>query len=515
MKKYSAFTWACCGRLLSRLTHTDSSPRHAFETLFSRCAALWICSLGFLLFVGSPQADAQNGYAGAINPNQDRYAAQTPTYQYPAINPPNSPAQGGLPTIGNQTPSRFPASPFQAQSANPQSPILFPPDNNGIAPPPATLQTPLVPPPQSFPGSPIQPGVLDLDVTVPQTQSQRIAIGGTYGSDNSLVGQLIFDEKDFDIWNWPRCSAPGSVWNAWKGGGQHFRVEAVPGNELQRYLVSWSNPYFLNSDYSVSLSGYLFGRNYTDFDEQRAGGRVAIGRQLTDYLSVNYGLRMESVTLENPRVMTSPELNADLGTSNLYLGSIGLVYDTRVQPYLTGVGSYLGLKFTQGFGDYSYSRGDIDFRNFHTIYQRPDGSGRHLLEWRTKLGFTGSNTPVFENYIAGGMSSMRGFEFRGISPIDGGVRVGGEFQWLNSLEYSFPLTQGDMIQGVMFVDFGTVEETVKLTSENFRAAPGMGLRVHLPYAGLGAPLAFDFAYPVATADGDAEQTFGFLIGVMR
>ena len=122
---------------------------------------------------------------------------------------------------------------------------------------------------------------------------------------------------------------------------------------------------------------------------------------------------------------------------------------------------------------------------------------------------------MFENYIAGGMTSLRGFEYRGVSPLNGGVRVGGEFQWLNSLEYKFPLTSDDMIHGVMFVDFGTVEESVKLSSENFRVAPGLGLRVHLPFAGLGAPLAFDFAFPISTAEGDAEQSFGFLIGVLR
>ncbi len=231
---------------------------------------------------------------------------------------------------------------------------------------------------------------------------------------------------------------------------------------------------------------------------------------------------MESVTLDNPRVNTSPVLNADLGNSNLFVGSVGLEYDSRINPYnaqpdpfLTAQGSYLGLTFQQAFGDYSYSRGEIDFRRHRLIYARPDGSGRHTIGFRTQLGFSGSETPVFETYLAGGIASMRGFEFRGISPINGGVRVGGDFQWLNSLEYMFPLTGDDMIAGVMFIDFGTVEESVELQSENFRAAPGLGLRINLPYAGLGAPLAFDFAGPVATATGDLEQTFSFIVGVVR
>ncbi len=475
--------------------------------------ARWAC---LLLTCISELTFSQTGSAQTANPYQIRYAAQQPSYQYPATNPPGTIGAGTNSLYGRQSPTGFqPSSIDQFQAPNIQSPIFLEPPSGDLSgmstmPPPPLFE----PTPQIF-NQPTQPAVLDLDVTVPQSLTQRLSLGGTYGSDNSLVGQLVFDESDFDILAWPRSVNGVFGRQAWSGGGQHFRVEAVPGNELQRYLVSWSNPYFRNSDYSLSVSGYLFDRQYLDYDEGRIGGRIGIGRQLTDYLSINYGLRMESVTIDNPRLGTSPQLNANLGNSNLFLGSVGLVYDTRVYPYLTGVGSYLGLKFTQAFGDYSYSRGEIDFRNHRTIYERPDGSGRHGIEFRTKLGFSGSDTPVFENFIAGGMTSLRGFEYRGVSPIDGGVRVGGEFQWINSIEYDFPLTQGDMVHGVMFVDFGTVEESVKLTSGNFRIAPGLGLRVHLPYAGLGAPLAFDFAVPVSTASGDEEQTFGFLIGVMR
>ena len=122
---------------------------------------------------------------------------------------------------------------------------------------------------------------------------------------------------------------------------------------------------------------------------------------------------------------------------------------------------------------------------------------------------------MFENFYAGGISTLRGFDFRGVSPIDGDARVGGEFQWLNSLEYTFPVTADDLVRGALFVDFGTVEEDIELNSENFRVAPGFGLRVHLPFAGLGAPLSFDFAFPVSTAEGDDERIFSFFIGAIR
>src|SRR5262249_33303763 len=154
----------------------------------------------------------------------------------------------------------------------------------------------------------------------------------------------------------------------------------------------------------------------------------------------------------------------------------------------------------------------MDARQYFLLNERPDHSGRHVLTAGTRVGITGDNTPIFDNFFAGGYSTMRGFEFRGASPVVDNVQVGGEFQWLNTLEYLFPLTADDMIHGVVFCDFGTVEQDVSL--DNFRVAPGLGLRITIPAMGP-APIALDFAFPVAKADTDETQVFSFNIGLQR
>ncbi len=125
------------------------------------------------------------------------------------------------------------------------------------------------------------------------------------------------------------------------------------------------------------------------------------------------------------------------------------------------------------------------------------------MSYSTKVGFSGNDTPVFENFFAGGYATLRGFDFRGASPVQNGIEVGGQFQWLNTVEYMFPITADDAFRGVAFVDFGTVEQSARIEADTFRVAPGLGLRVAIPMLGP-APLAFDFAYPVAQADTDQE-----------
>jgi outer membrane protein insertion porin family len=361
--------------------------------------------------------------------------------------------------------------------------------------------------PQNFPQN-----YADLDIYLSETSTGRINFGGAYNSDNGLVGQFVIDERNFDITRFPRNFREIVDGTAWRGGGQNFRLELVPGSNVERYLVSFSEPFLFGSRVSFSSSLYYFQRQFFDWDEERLGGRFAFGYRLTPDLSVSAGVRMENVEISDPRVNTSPQLNASLGDTDLYIGNVAVVRDTRDHPFLPTEGNFTSLTFSQGFGEFDYSRGDIDFRTYRLMYQRPDGSGRHTLSYGTKLGFSGAQTPLFENYFAGGFSTMRGFDFRGASPVEGGVRVGGEFQWLNTLEYTFPLTADDMIKGVLFTDFGTVEQNIELNSENFRVAPGFGFRIHMPAAGIGAPLAFDFAFP---AEGDERETFSFYLGVSR
>ena len=166
------------------------------------------------------------------------------------------------------------------------------------------------------------------------------------------------------------------------------------------------------------------------------------------------------------------------------------------------------------FGDFDYPRAIVDFRQYFLVREKADGSGRHTFSTSVRAGFSGSQTPIFENFFAGGQGTLRGFDFRGASPVQNGVTIGGEFMYISSLEYMFPLTADDMLRGVVFLDSGTVEETVKFDGDNYRVSPGFGLRIAIPALGP-APLALDFAFPITHAPFDDIQHFSFFFGFGR
>lgn len=355
----------------------------------------------------------------------------------------------------------------------------------------------------------------DIDIYVQEARTGRIILGGSVNSDLGVAGNFIVEERNFDIGRFP--TSWRELWSgrAFRGAGQNFRAELMPGSRVQRYTVNWSERnLFGYAPMSLSVGGFLFTRQYRDWTEQRLGGRVALGYDVTRDLSLSTELRMEDVKVFAPRILGVPELDRVQGSNDLYTGRVRLAHDTRDSPFMATEGHYLEVIYDQVFGEFDYPRGMVNFSRYFLVNTRADGGGRQTLASTWKAGISGVDTPLFENFFAGGYSTLRGFSFRGASPKTGDVQVGGRFMFLGSLEYVFPLTADDMLRGIAFVDYGTVEKDIELTGENFRVAPGLGLRVSVPALGP-APLAFDFAIPVATADTDDKQVFSFFMGFTR
>lgn len=358
----------------------------------------------------------------------------------------------------------------------------------------------------------VPPGWVDINIRAAEGRTGRLMAGAGVNSDAGLVGSFVWDESNFDLFRPPQTFADIIEGRAWRGGGQRFRLEAAPGDQVSRYSLSWTDPYFLYSDYSLSLSGFYFNRFYPDWNEDRLGGRIGIGRQLTPEWSINAAMRLEDVELKNPRTPTPPVVQQDVGNSFLSTVRFSATHDTRDMAIMPGEGHYLDVAYEQAFNDFNYPRFEGEVRQYFTMYNRPDGSGRQVLTLAGNIGWSGDDTPVFERYYAGGFQSFRGFSFRGVTPRTGGVATGGIWQMLGTVEYRVPVTADDMINLVAFTDFGTVEDTVSVSQ--FRATAGFGLRVVIPAMGP-VPLAFDFAFPIAAEAFDDERIFSFYVGINR
>lgn len=361
---------------------------------------------------------------------------------------------------------------------------------------------------------------LPLNSIVEDTETGRLMFSVGVNSESGLIGSVVIDEQNFDWTRFPTSWEEIRNRTALRGAGQRFRMEATPGTVVQKYAISFQEPYLFDSQVSLALSGFYYDRIYDDWTEERLGGRVALGYQFTHDLSGTLAYRGAKVELFNPSTNGIPALDDALGASALHGFQIGLTHDTRDNRFLATEGHLIEATFEQVIGTYQYPRAELEARQYFLMRQHPDGSGRHVVSVGGRVGYTGDNTPIYDHFFAGGFSTIRGFRYRGASPIEYSsttgldVRVGGEFQLLASIEYMFPITADDTLRGVVFCDTGTVEPNINNWSDRYRVAPGFGLRITIPMMGP-APIALDLAFPVAYNNGDRQEAFSFWIGFLR
>ncbi|RKU19019.1 hypothetical protein C6501_01725 [Candidatus Poribacteria bacterium] len=137
-----------------------------------------------------------------------------------------------------------------------------------------------------------------------------------------------------------------------------------------------------------------------------------------------------------------------------------------------------------------------------------------VLATALRLGFTtglqdnsGSELISFERFWAGGSTTVRGYEERGLGPHDLTGKHRGNIQFIFNTELRFPIF--NPIRGVFFFDTGNVWGTVAdIEYEWLPSALGVGLRLNLGPLELGV----DYAAPLISIPDVPTNSFYFRIG---
>ncbi len=352
----------------------------------------------------------------------------------------------------------------------------------------------------------------DILVKVEETRTGSLMLGAGINSDNGFVGSIVLNERNFDIFRLPTSFADFMDGKAFRGAGQELRIEAVPGTVIQRYSISVREPFLFDQPYSLLTSAYYRDRIFDEYTEGRTGMRVNLGHQFTKEWGASVGLRLENVQVSNIAFGAPADYTNAYGPNLIVAPGITVAYDTRDSFLRPTEGGKVEFSYEQVFGNNTFPIFNVEASRYFTTWQRPDGSGKHVLMARSQFSWAGNNTPVYERFFGGGYMSIRGFEFRGVSPVNNGFAVGGNFQFMNSLEYQIPIRANDNLYLVGFLDSGTVES--KIGIHDYRVSAGFGMRITVPMLGP-VPIALDFGFPIVKGPSDRTQLFSFWIGMYR
>lgn len=340
--------------------------------------------------------------------------------------------------------------------------------------------------------------------------------GVAVGSDSGVVGQLIWQQRNFDIQDWPESIEEFITMRSFKGAGQSLRVALEPGTHVSYYSVTFTEPYFQDKPTSLDVAGSSYERWRESHDEKREKGYIGFEQRLKNRWRPSFGFRVENVEVGDLD-FDAPQEIIDVKGHNLLVGArLGIGRDMRDDRYTPSNGYRFDVGYEQVTGEYDFGIVKGSTVGYRTLYE-------DLLERRTVLALkllaatTVSEAPPFDKFYGGGTSTygIRGFEYRGVSTrglqtnVINPVRkdpIGSDWIFLANTEITVPLI-GENIGALFFVDSGTID------TGRYRASIGAGIEISIPQLlGTRVPMRFEFATPFMKDEEDETQVFSFYMG---
>ena len=346
---------------------------------------------------------------------------------------------------------------------------------------------------------PDAPDQVDLNVNVVERSTGTFMLGFGFSSADKIILTASVVQQN------------------WLGTGKSVGLTLNTGRTQQTLDFNVTDPYFTVD--GVSRSFNVFTRNVNaqalglgDYQLRTSGIGLRFGVPYTELDRVSFGAVYERNDIQlgtapPPRIQQYVD---DFGPQSWQiLGVLGWLRDGRDNPLAPSRGLLMASNFeiTLPVGNVHYTRADFAFQYYQPLARNYTLglSGQIARGWALE----GGAYPIFKNYFAGGINSVRGFEIASLGPRDSdGNPTGGQSKLVGSAELIFPLPGADQtIRGFVVVDGGMVwAEAIELSG--LRYSTGVGLNWLSPLG----PFKISLGVPLNQQPGDRLQKFQFQIG---
>ncbi|MEI7445805.1 MAG: outer membrane protein assembly factor BamA [Burkholderiales bacterium] len=348
---------------------------------------------------------------------------------------------------------------------------------------------------------PDAPDQVDLNVNVTERSTGAFMLGVGFSSTDRIILTASVNQQNF------------------LGTGKSLSLSLNTGQTQRTIVLSSTDPYFTQD--GISRTFDVYSRRFNadalglgDYRVETQGLGLRFGIPYTEVDRLSLGLTYERNKIDlgtNPPDRYKRYVDAYGPSSWALIGQLGWFRDGRDSPLTPTRGLYLGasVDYTLPFGDLRFARANFDAQWYKPLTKD------YTIGLSTSLGRgfqIGDNPyPIFKNYYAGGIGSVRGFEAASLGPRDkDGYPLGGQTKVVASAEFLFPLPGAGNDQQVRmftFLDAGNVwADTVSLS--DLRYSTGIGLNWLSPLG----PLKLSMGFPLNKQPEDRTQRFQFQIG---
>jgi outer membrane protein assembly complex protein YaeT len=335
---------------------------------------------------------------------------------------------------------------------------------------------------------------VDTRVTVAEGKHQRLNFGVGYGTEEKGRVDAEYHHLNF--------LGDG------RSAGAHVRWSSLD----RGVRLDFTQPYFFASHLSLGGEGQQWYTYTPAYQSMVTGAKATLTHRISQRFSWSVSLSSErNSSTVDPLVLNDPLQRANLialgldPTTGKQEGTVGAVgFDLQRSTADNALNATRGYQIAFHVeqagrllpGTFNYEAFSADGRHYQRVNDRLVFASRVQLGTIRPANGDPTQVPFSKKYFLGGATSIRGWGRFEVSPLSGGLPIGGNTMFAFSEEARVSL--GTNLGVVAFLDGGNVwANGWQMNLGDLRYAIGPGLRYQTPVG----PIRFDFGYQLNPIPG--------------
>jgi len=336
----------------------------------------------------------------------------------------------------------------------------------------------------------------NLNLFVKEQPTGSISAGVGYGTNGGLLEASI-NERNF------------------LGQGINLNFTGRLSSDEVKGELSYLDPNYRNSNKELAVSLFSVVDDYKNsgYQNKTAGTRFATKYEIYDdiFFRPNLGVQLDRLEITGNVSSLLRSRQGDFITTSL---GYNFLYDQRDSKFNPTSGSliYFDQNIATFFSDIPTVQTGVG-GTFYKELLSDKFIGSAKVKLANVVAFNDKDVKLSDR-IFSSTSDLRGFEQRGVGPVDSGDHIGGNNLATLSLKSTFPnpIPENLRANTFLFLDMGNVwgaDYSSSISdSSKLRASTGIALDLMSPIG----PLSFTYSIPLTKASTDKEQNFLFNIG---
>jgi outer membrane protein insertion porin family len=336
------------------------------------------------------------------------------------------------------------------------------------------------------------PGRRNMRIAVREGRTGNLTFGAGFSSLERATLFAEISQSNFDMFN--RRSL-------FQGDGQKFRLRMQLGSLSSEVVLSFEEPWLFERQLGLGFSVFRTSSEYNSsfYSQVQTGFEVYLRKHLWELWNGRLSYTYEIFDIEDISPNASAVIRALAGSNASSSIGLQLERDTRDKIINTTSGNRVevNLRFAGGplGGSKINNNYSLEFRGsqFFPIFETQNQVLGFLARGGVVQNFgDATDVPYYQKWYLGGPTTLRGYEFRDVSPRDQfDEPIGGKTYGFFSAEYTIDIVSP--IRFAIFYDAGFVNsKAYDFNPANYHDNFGIGLGLFVA----GAPLRLDFGIPL-------------------